>query len=524
MLNRTTFRTHGIRTSLICIALAVLALMASGCALNPSAKDTGLPKTVVVAQGTDATSMDPARRVGFPSLNINMHISDPLVFGDPEKGIVPWLAESWSNPDDTTWVFNLRKGVKFHNGEPFNAEAAAYSLERFRDRDIPGLKHAYYWDICTIVSAEAADEYTLVIKTEKPSALVLPVLTQVEMIAPKWAQEAGLDETNKKLIGTGPFKFVEWVKDDHVTLEANKDYWGGKPLVDKLIFRPIPDAGTRIAELLSGGVHVALDIPLDQAGKVETDTTTLATTIGRRAMYIGIVNNKPDLPTYDKRVRQAMNYAVDVDTITETLMQGYTRPYAGLIAPPYNDPDIEPYPYDPDKARELLKAAGYENGFSVTIDSPNGRYMKDVEVAQAVAQYLNDVGIKATVQTYDWGTYNDRLQNATTSELYLMGQALPSPFEQLSTLLDSRSAGIAAHGYANEEFFALMDKAATLLNEDEYLATLYEAQDIVWDDAPMIFMYHQPVAWGASTRLEGFTAASSDELRLHKVLLKQNDK
>ena len=154
MLNRTTFRTHGIRTSLICIALAVLALMASGCALNPSAKDTGLPKTVVVAQGTDATSMDPARRVGFPSLNINMHISDPLVFGDPEKGIVPWLAESWSNPDDTTWVFNLRKGVKFHNGEPFNAEAAAYSLERFRDRDIPGLKHAYYWDIRTIVSAE----------------------------------------------------------------------------------------------------------------------------------------------------------------------------------------------------------------------------------------------------------------------------------------------------------------------------------------------------------------------------------
>lgn len=481
----------------------------------------GLPKTVVIAQGTDAVSMDPARLTGGASLNIAYHITEPLVLfhPDPEQGIIPWLAESWEQPDDLTWVFKLREGVKFHNGAPFNAEAAAYSLERYRDENIPSLKHAYYWDLAYMESVEATGEYELTIKTSEPSPLMLPVLAQMLMSEPGWASTAGHDETNKKLIGTGPFKFVEWVMDDHVRLEANPDYWFGTPLVDELVFRVIPDAGTRIAELLGGGVHVAMDVPMDQIDKINTETTRASVNSGRRIMYLAIKSNDPSLPTYDKRVRQAMNYAVDMEAITQSLMQGYTQPYAGVLTPPNNDPSIQPYPYDPDKARELLAEAGYPDGFEIVIDSPNGRYVKDTEVAQIVASYLNEVGIRATVQTHEWATYTTRMREGNTNAVYLLGNGgFPSSFEELSTIFDPRKNPSAAHGYANPEFQRLMDEANVTVNQDEHVSLLHEAQRILWDDAPAIFGYTQPVAWGISRLLEGYEASPNEYLRLYWTL------
>jgi peptide/nickel transport system substrate-binding protein len=307
--------------------------------------------------------------------------------------------------------------------------------------------------------------------------------------------------------------------DDHVKLEANPDYWFGTPLVDELVFRVIPDAGTRIAELLSGGVHVALEVPMDQINKINTDTTRASVNSGRRIMYLAIKSNDPSLPTHDKRVRQAMNYAVDVQAITDSLMQGYTKPYDGVLTSPNNDPTVQAYAYDPDRAKQLLAEAGYADGFDLVIDSPNGRYVKDTEVAQIVAKYLNDVGIRATVQTHEWATYSTRLREGNINGMYLLGNGgFPSSFEELSTIFDPRKNPSAAHGYANPQFQSLMDQANVTVDQAEHVSLLHEAQRILWDDAPAIFGYTQPVAWGISKQLEGYEASPNEYLRLYWAL------
>lgn len=513
---------NAVRRTKWVVVLFLLAVLVQGGAVGAQAAGE-LPSTVVVAQSADAVSLDPARWSGSPTLNVGYHISEPLVLNhpDPEIGIIPWLAESWERPDDLTWIFKLREGVTYHNGEPFNAAAAAYSLERYRDDRIPNLAHAYYWELAFMESVEAIDEYSLLIKTSEPAPLMLSVLAQMLMSEPKWAESAGLDETNRKLIGTGPFRFVEWQRDDFIRLEANPDYWFGEPLVEELVFRVIPNDGARINELLAGGIHIATGVPMDQVNRVNTAMTRASVNSGRRIMYLAIVTNDPSLPTYDKRVRQAMNYAVDMEAITQSLMQGHTEPYLGPLTPPNNDPTLEPYEYNPEKARQLLAEAGYPNGFQLIIDTPNGRYVKDTEVAQIVAHYLTAVGIRASVEVHEWGNYTERRRLNNTNEVYLLGNGgFPSSFEELSTIFDSRKSSGAAHGYANEEFQRLMDLANVTVDEEEHVALLHEAQRIMWDDAPAIFGYTQPVAFGISNELPDYEASPNEYVRLYWTLTK----
>lgn len=494
----------------------VLLLVIGSYALAQSGGKSA-PARVVVAQTQDIVSFDVARITGSQGVNVLIHINEPLVMEHPDRsvGIVPWLAESWETPDDNTWIFHLREGVKFHNGEPFNADAVVYSFERYRNPEVPGLQHAYYWDLANMASVSAVDELTVLVKTDAPSPTMLAVLSQMYITEPKWTSAQSDDVTNRQAVGTGPFKFKSWTRDEQVVLEAFDDYWFGKPIVDQLVFRVIPEAGTRVAELLTGGVHIAGSMTMDQVSKLNTATTRASINPGSRIVYLGIVTNDESLPTSSKLVRQAFNYAVDVETITETLFAGVTKPYAGVLPPPFYDPEVQPYPYDPDKARELLAEAGYPDGFDLVMDS----YADRLQVSQAVAKYLTDVGVRTTIRTHEWANYIQRLRDRESSPVYILGQGgFASAFEQISTIFDSRSSTIHAHAYSNPEFFRVMDEASVTVDEEEHTRLLYEAQRILWDDAPAIFMYTDPVVIGVSNLLPDYEAAARDGVRLHWVL------
>lgn len=498
------------------LAILVVFLLAGSSAVAQSSR-TMAPSTVVVAQTQDIVSFDVARITGSQGVNVLIHVNEPLVMEHPDRsqGIVPWLAESWETPDDNTWIFRLREGVTFHNGEPFTADAVVYSYERYRDPNLPGLQHAYYWDLANMESVTAEDDLTVVIKTSAPSPTMLAVLSQMYITEPKWTSSQSDDVTNRQAVGTGPFKFKSWTRDEQVVLEAFDDYWFGQPIADELVFRVIPEVGTRVAELLTGGVHIAGSLNMDQVSKLDTDTTRASINPGSRIVYLGIVTNDESLPTSNKLVRQAFNYAVDVDTIASALFGGVTEPYAGVLPPPYHDPEVQPYPYDPEKARELLAEAGYPDGFDLVMDS----YADRLQVSQAVAKYLTDVGVRTTIRTHEWANYTQRLRDRESSPVYILGQGgFASAFEQLSTIFDPRSSTIHAHAYSNPEFYRVMDAASVTVDEEEHTRLLYEAQRLLWDDAPVIFMYTDPVVIGVSNLLPDYEAAARDGVRLHWTL------
>lgn len=500
----------------------MFVLLAAGIGTAGAQSSSEVPHRVVVAQTQDINSFDPARITGAVGINVFTHAAESLVMldlRDQANGIIPWLAESWEQPDDLTWVFNLRKDVKFHNGEPLTAEAVVYSLERYRDPSLPTLAHAYYWDVSLMESVEAADEHTVVIKTSAPSPTLLSILSQMYIVEPKWTAAQSHDTTTRQVMGTGPYQLVEWVKDDYVLMKAFPDYWYGRPLAEELMFRVVPEVGTRVAELLAGGVHIAL-VTLDQMDKLDTDHTRVSINPGSRIVHMGIVSNNPNIPTGNKLVRQAMNYAVDVETITQSMFRGYTEPYAGVLPGGLTDPAVQPYPFDPAKARELLREAGYPNGFDLVIDA----YPDRLEISQIVAMYLNQVGIRARVDSHEWGNYLQRLDTRTISPVYILGQgAFPSPFEQMATIFDPRFGSSAAHGYDNPEFQKVMDEAQVTVDVEKHNALLLQAQRLLWEDAPAIFLYTDPVVLGVNRSIPNLEAYFRDSIRLHWALTEPRD-
>lgn len=517
MRQMTTFHYTAAKYAALVLVAVMLVTFGFGQGTVGAQHDNGVPHRVIVAQSQDINSFDIARITGAVGLNVFTHAAEALVMvdlRDEATGIIPWLAESWEMIDETTWQFQLREDVKFHNGEPLTAEAVVYSLERYRDPNIPNLTHAYYWDVGLMESVEAVDEHTVLIKTSAPSPTLLAVLSQMYIVEPEWTETAGLDATNRHVVGTGPYKPVEWVKDDYVLMEAFHDYWYGVPMAEELMFRVVPEVGTRVAELQAGGVHIAL-VTLDQVDRLETDHTRASINPGSRVIHMGLISDDPNLPTGNKLVRQAMNYAVDVEAITESLFHGHTEPYAGVLPGGLTDPAVQPYPYDPAKARQLLAEAGYPNGFDLIIDSNPER----LEVAQVVSMYLNQVGIRARVEPHEAAIYSQRLRDKTNNPAYILGQgAFPSAYEQLSTIFDARHGGGAAHNYNDPTFYALMDEALVTIDEDDHLDLLFQAQRQLWEDAPAIFLYTEPVALGMSRSIPNLEAYFRDSIRLHWAL------
>ena len=488
------------------LAVRVVATIATLLAVAPSAH--AQPKPVVIVQSGEAATLD-----WHMHCDKNAHEPDRQIFDTLLRRNLKTLqlegnlAESWRTLNDTTWQFKLKHNVKFHNGEPFDAAAVKFSVERMLNpkQGAPGRT-----SIATIDHVDVIDAYTVNVVTKAPFPL-LPVRMSpghcgtVGIVPPKYLAQVGDAGFAVKPVGTGPYKFVEWVKDDRLVLEANKDYHRGAPAIDRLIFRPVPELTTRVAALVSGQADLVSDIPPDQTGKIQASGNAHVeiSTLGGFVIMVKMTNYLMPGPWTDVRVRRAINYAIDMDTIIKTVLEGYGT----VLGVPLEkeafgfNPNIKWYGYDPERAKALLREAGYPNGFEMTLHAPNRRYMNDIEVMQAMAQMLGKVGIKAKVEVWEQSIYTTKWRKRELLPAYMVAWGGAGVFDGdlLSSSVHSKSA-LAI--FKNEALDKMLEDAQATNDPERRKAIYWKAQELIYEEAPIIKAYQQAHIFGVSNRLD----------------------
>ncbi|MFW6049228.1 MAG: ABC transporter substrate-binding protein [Candidatus Bipolaricaulota bacterium] len=464
--------------------------------LNVSADDNA---EIVVIQGANPTGLDPTVHREGPTYNITINIFDSLLRRTADSDIVPALAESYERETDKSWVFHLREDVKFHNGEELTAEAVKFSVDRIFD---PELKSTRATDLDWIESVEVIDEYTVRIEANKVFALADHYFSELQIVPPDYVEEVGDKEFNLKPVGTGPFEFVRWDQGNRVVLKRNADYWDGPSDVSEVTFRFISSAASRMATLLGGDADLVADVPVTAIEQIEKRSTTkLGVATGSRVIFVGL-DSVQDTPLENVKVRQALNYAVNKDAIIESLLHGLAEETVTLLTEKdlgFN-PDVEPYPYDPEKAEELLEEAGYPDGFEIDMATLSGRYINDKQVAQAIAGYLKEVDVEVNLDVLEFGTFNDQLFSKQINPMFLVGWG--NPVFDASYVFDFivRSDGLI-RTIQSEEIDELLTEGRTTTDQGKREAAYQEAVELVQQQAPAIFLYKQPVLYGMSERL-----------------------
>jgi peptide/nickel transport system substrate-binding protein len=460
---------------------------------------TPQPTELVIGLSADVESLDPFFVNQAAGWSVVHALFDHLIERDFAGDLVPGLAESWDVVDEQTLRFHLRHGVTFHNGEPFDAEAVRFSVERMLTEEEAPNRSKF----TAIDSVEVVDDYTVLFHLNRPDGTLFDSLTsRLAMLPPRYFQEVGPEGFAAAPVGTGPFRFVEWVPDDHLTLVANENYWEGsykgRAAVDVVTFRPIPEAATRVNELLVGGVDIIQDVPPDQIDDLEAAGLTVVTDEAYQLQYVFFVADDPSLPTYDIRVRQALNYAVDVDTIIATVGNGIGSRIASPIGPGYlgYDPTVTPYPYDPALARQLLAEAGYPDGFQTTLDVTDR-----TEVVEAVAGYLADVGVNVTIQEFELGQFNQNWMNRTQSMLWAARWG-NTPDPQSIEMFASCNGWISR--YCNEEVTAHLEAARDTLDQERRAAEYAAASRLLHDDPLAIYVSTTAQIYGLRPGVQGF--------------------
>ncbi len=366
-----------------------------------TAAQTTQKRELTVAQGGDISKLDPHFSTSSNDVRVSFNIFDNLTSRHPDGKLFPGLATEWSRTAPTTWQLKLRQGVKWHNGDPFTSADAKFSLERTYD---PAAKTLVATVFTTIERIDAPDPATLVIHTKKPDPLLAARLAFYggQIVPKKVLEQVGPDAFNAKPVGTGPVRFVSWTKDDKLVLEANPDYWGGKIDADRVIFRPVPETAPRVAALLKGEVDAITQLPSDQWTRVNQNPTTRGAGALYAGLYVLAVNSKVK-PLDNPLVKQAMSLAIDRSAIVKDLWRGRGIIPNGPIAKGDNhyDASLPPLPYDPAKAKERLKEAGYKNE-PISIEVASGYMANDKAMSEAIAAMWKDVGLNPVVEVIEY--------------------------------------------------------------------------------------------------------------------------
>jgi len=450
-------------------------------------------------------------------------IFDTLVTIAPDGRLVPGLADSWTAPDSKTLELKLHPGVTFQDGEPFDAAAVRFSLDRIADIDpatnLPypvgdsrRLNSAFASNFGSLASVEVVDPLTVRLHLNQADSGLLGNLGTLQMVPPQYFAQVGNAGFALKPIGTGPFKFVEWVKDDHITLAANPDYWNsprGKPLVAKVVFRPIPDAATRISELATGGIQIMEDLPPDQAAQVKA--------AGDQAVYLSDAHSLAIWLTTDKggnlaknpgdqataiaalanpAVRRALNMAIDRKTLVSTILDGYGEPMNSLWVSGDKgfDPSLPALAFDPAGARQILAQQGYPNGFAVNMDICT---CDNSAIYEAVAGMLANVGVQVTLKPAELSQFNDAWSKGDTNPMRGARLGFPvDPNTELYLWVDS--AGFLSR-YKDAQVDALINQQAGLPADDYGPARISILQQIAvqaQQDPPAIFLVGEGSLYG----------------------------
>ncbi|KGK86730.1 ABC transporter substrate-binding protein [Clostridium sp. HMP27] len=494
----------------------VLALMASlclsvslftGCGKSQTTQSQSKVKdSLMVATAYDAKSLDPHAVNDVASSNVMTQIYGTLVRMNEKNEVVPMLADSFSQLDELTYEFKLKKGVKFHNGEEMKASDVKFSLERAAKS---ALVSHIFGDIDTN-SFKMPDDYTISFKTKVPAAGFLSGLSHTggSILSEKAVKAAG-EKYAMSPVGTGPFKFVSWTKGDRVELERFNDFYGEKPKFSKMTIRVIPEPTNRAIELESGGVDIAYEISSNDIKRIEeNEKLQITRVIDNSTQYLGFNNQKK--PFNDIKVRQAISYALNTKSIVESAWRGVGKVAVGPIGPNvrYSDKSLQAHEYNVEKAKELLKEAGYEKGFKTSIWTNEKK--ERVDMATIMQSQLKEVGIEAEIKILEWGAYLDGLSKGE-HDMFIIGWTCQTPDPDLAVYapLHSSKAGTGGNYsfFKNAKVDELIMKGRVMKDSPEREAVYKEIQKEVKAQAPWVFLSNGEQVVGTSKNVKGFVAS-----------------
>jgi peptide/nickel transport system substrate-binding protein len=485
----------------VLVAALLVVLVALGASAQPSEIRVAIPWT--------PENLDPTMNLSSIRATVGASMFDSLVGRDPDGKLVPELAESWKLVDDTTWQFKLRKGVVFHDGEPFNADAVRFTIQRVLD---PNQKSPNRANIAEVARVDVVDDTTVNIVTVRPYAPLLNRLIDFPILAPKATAERG-KEFAVKPVGTGPYRFVSLVKDDYLIVEAFDRHWRGPPKIRRLTFKPVPEPFTRAAALRNGEVDLITTVPPNLGRELERASGVRVHRVPSTwRIYLGL--NAFRKPLADVRVRQALNHATDVETIIRSVMDGNGRRTEGPFTPNMfgYDASVRGYAYDPAKARRLIAEAGYPDGVEVTLDAPAGRYQGDKEIAEAIAGQWQKAGIKPKVQLAEWGAYFKRYLGKQFPDAYLLGLGGPmQDGDELYNLVSSKGRGLY---YKNERIDELFDLGRSTMDASKRRRVYSDLAKAMIEDATWVFLMQQVDIYATRDRL-AWTPRADQWMQFH---------
>ena len=479
----------------VVVAAALLSGAATAIAQTP-------PNVLVVGQIAEPKSLDPQAVTAVNDFRILMNVYDGLVrYKSGTLEVEPALATSWTiSADGTEYTFKLRRGVKFHDGSDFDAADVEFNFDRMLDENHP-YHHTGPFPLSFFFSAiedvEAVDASTVRFKLNAPYAPFLSNLAYPTglIVSPESVQEHD-KEFGRNPSGTGPFKFAEWESNAKVVVTRNADYWDGAPSLEAVVFRPITDGNTRVAEMLSGGLDVMVEIPPDSVAQFNGNGFNLLEQAGPHLWFL--ILNAKEGPFADKRVRQAINYAIDKKTLVEQVLQGTAEVASGPTPPAFSwayNESLQPYPYDPEKAKQLLQAAGHENASLTFYVTEGGSGMLDpVPMGTAIQADLAKVGVDVKIETYEWNTFLGKVNpglegKADMAEMaWMTNDPDTLPYLALRTDAWPDKGGFNSGYYSNPEVDKLLEAARQSTDQAERAKLYQQMQEIVYEDAPWAFI------------------------------------
>lgn len=516
----------------VAVAASLVLIFGFVAGLAPRAVAQTPPNVLIVGQVAEPKSLDPHAVTALNDFRILVNLYEGLVrYRNGSLDLEPGLAETWSISDDgLTYRFTLREGVTFHDGSPLDAVAVKFNFDRMLDdahpfHDTGPFPLRFFFD--AVENIETPDAHTVVFHLNKPFAPFLSNLAYPTglIVSPTAVRRHGKD-FGRHPVGTGPFRFVEWQSRAKVVLVRNDEYWDRPAKLEAVVFRPITDGNTRVAEMLAGGLDLMVEVPPDNVAHFRDDPNTIVhEQVGPHVWFL-ILNTKEG-PLADKRVRQAVNYAIDKRALVDSLLQGTAEVAAGPTPPAftwaYND-DLQPYPHDPDKARALLKAANAQ-GASLTFYVTDGGsgMLAPRSMGTAIQADLAEVGLNVKIETYEWNAFLARVNQGLAGKADMAQMAWMTNDPDTLPYLTLRSEAVPERGgfnsgyYSNPEVDRLLERARAATDRSVRAALYRRMQAIVHEDAPWAFVAHWKQNAVTSSRVQGFNLQPSFLLLLHDV-------
>lgn len=481
---------------------------------KPAAGSGGADTKVTVALSSDVLTLDPTKDISPISLNVFKNVFDQLTDIRADGSVGPQLAESWESPDAVNWTFRLRTDAKFSDGKPVTVDDVLGTYRAImQDEKSPAREYT-----AVIDKMEKVDDRTIRFITKYPYAPFPRWVSLISILPQATYQAVGAEQFARKPVGSGPYTVVNWIKDDHLELAANPQYWGGVPPIKNVVFRPVTNEASRTAGLESGDLDLVALIPPPEVPRLQrVSGLHVSLVASNRNLFLGFNTNAK--PLDNVKVRQAIDCAINRDQICSELLSGMGKPVGQPVAEGVfgYDPTIAPTAYNPDRARQLLSEAGYPNGFDIDMQYPSNRYAFGNEVAQAVAAQLGNVGIRVKLEAMEYAAFFPLWTGKQLRAIYLFAFG-PSIMDADLPLSSLYSSGGRVY-WTSPEVDALFKQQRGQANDAERARTISQIWKISQDQVPYAWLYTEIQAYGIRDRLE-FTPRKDERFNMKDARLK----